>query len=206
MKWYTSLVVRLGRFLRLWQTMNKKTIIKSCRLTLVQTGENRGKKERWMLSFSSASGSTAFSSKSPFDESVTDITAGSSIICLLYLLQWVPRWAVPSGSASPRRCPPRGRSPASWRTCLGRWWASAWDCWFSAATRRVCRNSAPGGSSSSPSLLSFFSPSSGTYLLMSCWGCRYHLPPDEGPLRSPYKSSPSFTLIQTKVPLWPQVI
>lgn len=127
-------------------------------------------------------------------------------LSLLYLLQWAQRWAAPSGSASHPRCPPRGLSPASWHTCLGPWWASAWDCWFSAATRRVCRNSAPGGSSSSPSLLSFFSPSSGTYLLMSCWGCRYHLLPDEGPLRSPHKSSPTFTLIHTKVPLWPQVI
>lgn len=127
-------------------------------------------------------------------------------LCLLCVLQWVPRWAAPSGSASRLLCPPRGLSQASWPTCLGPWWASAWVCWFSAATKRVFRNSAPGGSSSSPSLPSFFSPSSGTYLLMSCWGCRYHLLPDEGPLRSHQTSSPTFTLIQTKVPLWPQVI
>lgn len=102
-------------------------------------------------------------------------------LSLLYLPQWVQRWAVLSGSASPPRCPPRGLSPASWHTCQGLWWASAWGSWFSAATRRASRNSAPGGSSCSPSLPSFFSPSSGTYLRMSCWVCRYPLRPDEGP-------------------------
>lgn len=104
--------------------------------------------------------------------------------CQLFLLclpQWVQRWVVPSGSASHRRCPPRGHSQASWHTCRGLWLVSAWGCWFSAAMKRVCRNSAPGGSSCSPSLPSSFSPSSGTSLHMSCSGCRYHPLPDEGP-------------------------
>lgn len=95
--------------------------------------------------------------------------------------QWVRRWAVPSGSASPRRCPRPGRSPASWRTSRGPWSVSAWGCSFYAATKRACRSSAPGGSSSSPSSPSSSSPSFGTSLRTICWGCRYRLLPDEGP-------------------------
>lgn len=95
--------------------------------------------------------------------------------------QWVPRWAEPSGCASLRRCPPLGPSPASWRTCRGPWWASAWACWSCAATKRVCRSNVPGGSSSSPSSPSSSSPSSGTSSPTSCWGCRSRPLPDEGP-------------------------
>lgn len=101
--------------------------------------------------------------------------------------QWVPRWAEPCGCASLRRCPHRGPSPASWRTCRGPWWASAWACWSCAATKRVCRSNVPGGSSSSPSSPSSSSPSSGTSSPTSCWGCRSHPLPDEGP---PLPSTP----------------
>ena len=82
------------------------------------------------------------------------------------------------GYASPRRCHRRGRSPASWHTCLGRWWASAWGCSSCAATRRACRRSAPGGCSSSPSSPSSSSPSSGTSSPTSCSVSRSHRPPD----------------------------
>lgn len=95
--------------------------------------------------------------------------------------QWVPRWAEPSGYASLRLCPRLGLSPASWRTCRGPWWASAWACWSCAATKRVCRSNAPGGSLSSPSSPSSSSPSSGTSSPTSCWGCRSRPLPDEGP-------------------------
>lgn len=106
-------------------------------------------------------------------------------ISLFYPPQWVQRWVEQSGSASHHRCPPRAPSPASWHTCRGPWWESAWGCSSCAATRRVCRSSAPGGSSSFPSSPSSSLPYFGTSLRTSSWGCRSHLLPDEGPPAGP---------------------